>query len=214
MYYTPNSTNLARLAVVCTFIAAMVAGVSLYLLEVRDSQIAMLKNKLAKVESEQKATVDNNVDLIVEKAILDADLRLMSASYEHVMAEAESGFYSILCPLEIREYLRSKKSPLADSYLAIHRTGIGDLIVAISGKESTFGHRIPKGSYNAWGWDSGKARFKSWDDGIHTVASGLKNKYQLSNLDKTAKKYCPPNWLKWRIDVTYFMSEMRAARLR
>ena len=56
------------------------------------------------------------------------------------------------------------------------------LVAAIAGTESTFGKRVPSGSYNAWGWgiptgaQSGIA-FNSWKKGITTVSEGLKYRY-------------------------------------
>lgn len=49
------------------------------------------------------------------------------------------------------------------------------LLVAISGAESSFG-RITSGSHNAWGWGPG-IPFRSWQEGINTVARGLKQGY-------------------------------------
>lgn len=66
------------------------------------------------------------------------------------------------------------------------------LLPAISIIESQGGRRIPKNSYNAWGWGiptgakSGKA-FASWEAGIETVARGLKEKYVDIGLDTPEK---------------------------
>lgn len=54
------------------------------------------------------------------------------------------------------------------------------LVVSIAGLESTYGQQIPYGSYNAWGWGiygNNVIYFKSWDDGIETVSSGLRQRY-------------------------------------
>ncbi len=51
------------------------------------------------------------------------------------------------------------------------------LLPSIAGLESTFGRFILPNSYNPFGWGGGYIIFDSWQDGIETVASGLKNHY-------------------------------------
>ena len=54
------------------------------------------------------------------------------------------------------------------------------MVAAISGVESTFGEAIPPYSYNAWGYNvygTTVRRFDSWDDGITTVSTDLRQIY-------------------------------------
>jgi hypothetical protein len=129
----------------------------------------------------------------------------------------------------LSRYLRDKNSPMAGS--AGTFTAMADkyrldwrLLVAIAGKESTFGKRIPPGSYNAWGWgiptgaQSGIA-FSSWDTGIETVARGLRTKYFDRGADTLAeieRSYTPPSAADprhpWRTGVGEFMAEIENYR--
>jgi hypothetical protein len=51
------------------------------------------------------------------------------------------------------------------------------LLPSIAGLESTFGRFILPQSYNPFGWGGGMIMFKNWDEGIMTVAHGLRNNY-------------------------------------
>lgn len=85
------------------------------------------------------------------------------------------------------------------------------LLPAIAGVESTFGKRIP-GGYNAYGWGvygTQAIYFKSWNDGIYTVARGLRENYM-------DKGYTNPQTMNriyaespaWGGKVTHFMKEL------
>lgn len=54
------------------------------------------------------------------------------------------------------------------------------LVASISGVESYFGHYIPFGSYNGWGfgvYGKNVRMFISWPDAIHTVTKALRTDY-------------------------------------
>jgi hypothetical protein len=51
------------------------------------------------------------------------------------------------------------------------------LLPAIAGLESGFGNMIYPGTYNAFGWGGGMTYFSSWEEGIMTVAKGLRENY-------------------------------------
>lgn len=115
----------------------------------------------------------------------------------------------------LEQFLEEYNSPLApyaqnfvtyaDEYGLDYR-----LVPAISGVESTFGKRIPAGSYNAYGWANGDYSFKSWDDSIAKVSSTLKNKYidmGADSVNKIAKIYAPPS-TTWATNVKYFMAKI------
>ena len=85
------------------------------------------------------------------------------------------------------------------------------LLPAIAGVESTFGKQIP-GGYNAYGWGvygNQAIYFKSWNEGIYTVAKGLKENY-------VDKGYTTPYTMnriyaespRWGSKVSYFMADL------
>jgi hypothetical protein len=51
------------------------------------------------------------------------------------------------------------------------------LLPSIAGLESTFGKFIWPNSYNPFGWARGYMMFDNWENGINTVAKGLRNGY-------------------------------------
>lgn len=118
-------------------------------------------------------------------------------------------------PEKIRKFLNYYDSPflpysdlivsVADKYNIDWR-----LLTAISGVESTFGRNIPKGTFNAYGWNNGDYSFKSWEDSIDHVSSVLSEKYIKKGLDtpfKIAPIYCPPS-NTWARKVAYFMKKI------
>src|SRR5262245_23437039 len=82
--------------------------------------------------------------------------------------------------LAIDSYLKGKSSPLAglgNVFVAAGRKyGVDPrLMVAISGAEPSFGKHI-FGAHTAWGWGPGR-KFGSWEEGISTIAKGLRTGY-------------------------------------
>ncbi len=51
------------------------------------------------------------------------------------------------------------------------------LLPSIAGLESTFAKRYIRGTYNPYGWGSGRIYFESWEDGIRTINKALSEKY-------------------------------------
>ena len=116
---------------------------------------------------------------------------------------------------QLEIFFQSYDSPLA-TYSAYFvkmadKYGIDwKLLPAIAGVESTFGKKIPVGSYNAYGWNGGNARFDSWEEGIEEVCRKLKEKYYERGLKtpyKIAPVYCPPS-LVWAGKVVSFMEKI------
>lgn len=119
-------------------------------------------------------------------------------------------------------YLEEKNSPLQyhaqDLVEAADNNNIDwKLVPAISGVESTFGKAIPGGtgdysSYNGWGWGvygNQAIYFKSWKDGINTVAQGLKTRY----IDRGLKSPAEMNRVyasspTWGVRVEYFLNDL------
>jgi len=115
----------------------------------------------------------------------------------------------------LRKYLSTHNSPLAayaEEFIeTADKYGLDwRLVPAISGVESTFGKRIPKGSYNAYGWANGGYRFKSWEDSIEVVSKTLRNKYidrGAPSVNKIARRYAPPS-STWAWKVKFFMNRI------
>jgi hypothetical protein len=84
------------------------------------------------------------------------------------------------------------------------------LVPAITGVESTFGKQIPSYSYNAYGWNNGNFRFKSWEDSIEIVSKALREKYFDRGLNtpyKIGPVYAPPS-KTWASKVSFFMQKI------
>lgn len=79
------------------------------------------------------------------------------------------------------------------------------LLPSIAGLESTFGKFIWPNSYNAFGWARGYMMFDSWENGIDTVAKGLRNGY-LNKGALTVEDIGPiySESPTWAIRVNYF----------
>jgi len=119
----------------------------------------------------------------------------------------------------LNKFLKSRNSPMADSasYFVEEADRLGidwKLVPAIAGNESYFGSYIPENSYNGWGWAvwtgwSYGAAFKNWNDGITTVAEGLKENYLkqgLQTVEQIGTRYAAdPQWA-WK--VNHFMEEI------
>ena len=121
----------------------------------------------------------------------------------------------------LRQYLHEYDSPLepyaghfvemADKYDLDYR-----LLVAIARKESSLGKRIPSSDCNnGWGWgvhSKGTLCFDSWEEGIETVAKGLKENYTSRGLvtpEEIMSMWVPHSpGGEWAIHVNHFMQEM------
>lgn len=127
-------------------------------------------------------------------------------------SEEEDFDYRVLI---LRKYLDSHNSPLTDS--SEHFVAYADkyqldwrMVAAISGVESTFGKRIPKNSYNAYGWNNGNYYFESWEDSIEVVSKTLRQKYYdrgATSINQIARRYAPPS-STWAWKVEYFMDKI------
>lgn len=106
----------------------------------------------------------------------------------------------------LRDYLISKSSPFANhAQLIVDEADKYDTgwtqIVAIAGKESSFGRHIAPGSFNAWGImrfdivNGQRVRsirhFKSWEEGIKYATQLLGESYKWNQNKAIQQKYCP-----------------------
>lgn len=103
----------------------------------------------------------------------------------------------------IKAFLTRQRSPMASYATTIVAAGIRygvdpRVIVAISGVESTYG-RFANG-HNAWGWNSGKARWSSWSIAIERYTKALGSAYRSLRHGRFAaasRTYCPPCGNRW-----------------
>lgn len=123
--------------------------------------------------------------------------------------------------LAIKRILYKYNSPLiatVDSFInaCINYNLDCYLLPSISGIESMFGQFIYPNSYNPFGWGGGYIIFKDWDEGIETVAKGLKENYidkGAVNLSQIGKIYAPPS-NTWAYKVDFFRKEFYNEELK
>lgn len=85
----------------------------------------------------------------------------------------------------LRGFLKKWNSPLSENAETFVKTADKyrldwRFVTAISGVESTFGHALPYGSYNAWGWGiygDNMITFPSYDSAIETISKSLRENY-------------------------------------
>jgi hypothetical protein len=122
-------------------------------------------------------------------------------------------------PLIIKNYLSRYKSPLFPYWRFIFDTSIKygldyRLLVAIAQQESNLCKKIPKDSYNCWGWgihSRGTFRCNSFSECIEIVAKGIKKDYidkGYKTPEQIMKKYTPLSDGSWALGVRQFMEEM------
>ncbi|MBI3380151.1 phage holin family protein [Candidatus Gottesmanbacteria bacterium] len=126
---------------------------------------------------------------------------------------------------KLEEFLTKNGSPLApmasvfvvasDIYQFDWR-----LLPAISGKESSYGKKIPwdkvndRHSFNPFGWGiygDQIISFDSWEDGILKVASGLRREYfdkELLTTELVMRKFTPRSDGSWARDVQIIMENI------
>ena len=125
----------------------------------------------------------------------------------------------------LHDFLASYHSPLVPYASFILETsekyGLDwRLLTAISGNESLFGRVTPPNCYNAWGWgihSRGTLCFSNWEEGIETVAEGLKENYidqGFVTVEQIMMKYAPvsvANGAGWNDSINFFMDRLERA---
>lgn len=115
----------------------------------------------------------------------------------------------------IETFLAEKRSPLATQATQIvaasNRYEVDPrLIVAISGVESDFG-RVCKG-FNAWGWNNGRTRWRSWAQSIDAFTRAISERYpNWRNVRSMAARYNPNTPLAWSRKVSSLMASIADA---
>lgn len=112
---------------------------------------------------------------------------------------------------KLHQILTKNNSPLIPHAETIVNTsdkyGIPWTIVAsIAGVESGFCKFIPKNSYNCWGWNNGKTKFRDYPDAIEVVSKTLRFSYfdkGLNTPEKIQRIYAPPS-PSWGQKIRYF----------
>jgi hypothetical protein len=123
---------------------------------------------------------------------------LRNSSKEARYVDARGGQLSVR---QLTKFLQKKRSPMtpyADEIIvAANRYHVDPrVVVAIAGVESTFG-RNSRG-FNAWGWNGGATRWRSWSESIDTYTRLLGQKYP-NHRDpaRIARRYNPVTPEAW-----------------
>ena len=90
------------------------------------------------------------------------------------------------------------------------------LMAAIAGTESSFAKRMPANCVNPYGWGiygNNKLCFKSLEDSIEGVASGLAKKYNISTLESIARTYNTVSTEGWISHTKFFMNKIKTAEI-
>jgi len=121
----------------------------------------------------------------------------------------------------IEAYLARYKSPLlpyaelilelSDNYGFDYRW-----IMAIAQQESNLCKKMPKDSYNCWGYgvhSKGTLRFENYDLALRSFASYLKTQYfdkGYNTVDLIMSKYCPHSNGSWAFGIRQFFDEIES----
>jgi hypothetical protein len=148
---------------------------------------------------------------------------------KHAFAASESaGVSASLKPIESTKAQKDKRvealervfeknhsplTPYAAYYVqSADKYGVDwKLLPAISGLESGFGKAMIDGTYNAYGWGSGRIYFTSWQDGIDTINKGLAERYYARGADTVWE--IGPIYAEsptWAVRVNNFMNQINA----
>ena len=151
---------------------------------------------------------DNEIGLLVPGAVISLEPKSQGDVLSQSVTLVRDERADIL-----EEFLRGYDSPLASE--AAKFVEVADeneldwrLLPAISGVESTFGHRIAQNTFNPFGWGGGLIKFNSWVEAIEIVGQELHTrgaKNGVNTPEEWAPSYCPPNAKNWSRGVRYFM---------
>lgn len=134
-----------------------------------------------------------------------------------VLGESTDIVYKDSRVASLQKFLLKHNSPLADYAQFMVETADKNglhygLLPAIAMVESNLCKKIIVDSYNCWGWGiygSTVTRFASFQEGIDTVARGLKKNYVDRGLDtpeKIMQRYNPTNHNNWIGGVNFFLN--------
>lgn len=147
------------------------------------------KNTFAQNHAASSAALVPNL----EKQVTEQDMRIVAL--ENTLKKYDS-------PL----------APYAKTYISeADKNGVDwRLLPSIAGLESTFGKRYIEGTYNVYGWGSGRIYFDSWEDGIATINAALKSNYmdkwKATNVWEIGPIYAESP--TWAVRVNFFMEKI------
>jgi hypothetical protein len=90
------------------------------------------------------------------------------------------------------------------------------LMAAIAGTESSFAKRMPHNCNNPYGWGiygDNKICFKTLEESIEGVASGLAKKYNISSIESIARTYNKVSTDGWISHTKFFMNKIKTAEV-
>lgn len=124
-------------------------------------------------------------------------------------------------PAQMRVVLEKYKSPMVGMENILIQTaekyGLDwTLMAAIAGTESSFAKRMPYNCNNPYGWGiygDNKLCFKSLEDSIEGVASGLAKKYNISSIESIARTYNTVSTDGWIKHTKFFMNKIKTAEV-
>lgn len=126
-----------------------------------------------------------------------------------------------LRPTQLRVVLTKYNSPMIGLENILIQTaekyGLDwTLLAAIAGTESSFGKHMPVNCTNPYGWGiygDNRLCFKSLEDSIEGVASGLASKYNISSLESIAHTYNTVSTDGWITHTRFFMNKIKTAEI-
>lgn len=89
-------------------------------------------------------------------------------------------------------------------------------MAAVAGTESSFGRHMPANCINPYGWGiygDNRICFKSYEDAIEVVASGLSTKYNTTSVNSIARTYNTVSTSGWMSHTLYFMNKIKTAQI-
>jgi hypothetical protein len=116
---------------------------------------------------------------------------------------------------QVAHFLESQSSPMAPHASDIVKAGSTygvdpRLVIAIAGVESSFGRHCR--GHNAWGWNNGRTRWKSWSESIDTYTRLFSERYpNWRNLSRIAPVYNPNTPEQWGRKVSSLIASIRTA---
>jgi hypothetical protein len=122
---------------------------------------------------------------------------------------------NVVTAAQIRKFLAARGSPMAPHATALieasNRYDVDPrVVVAIAGVESEFG--IHCAGYNAWGWNGGRTRWRSWEESIDTYVRLLRNGYpNWRNIRRVAPRYNPNTPEAWGQKVAFLIASITEA---
>lgn len=163
-----------------------------------------------------------NSDILINSAnIVKSPIDTYSQTGNTVVKVVSDVITNDARPVIVDNFLAKNHSPMAGMgetfvFVADRYSIDWRLLPAIAFQESNLGKKIPKDSYNAFGWAvfSGKnsgVKFTSWEQAIEIVAKGIKERYinnGLTTPEAIMTRYTPNDDGTWVFAVETAMAEM------